>query len=1099
MSDNRILHRSVGSAALLTVALVSSPEFLQADCRPTYLRCEYRTNPLGVDVTRPRLSWVLKSDERGQGQSAYRILVARQRETLANDAGDLWDSGRVDSDRPIQILYQGKPLTSRMHCWWKVQVWDKENKPSAWSEPANWLMGLLQASDWKAKWITDPKAARHVIPSGHNGYHSRFADAADKTKWIAVDLGGATPIDSVQLYPSRPYSWGKDIPGYLFPLRFKVELSQSADFSDARVVVDRTAQDVPLPQAESLRLAFPTSTARYVRLAVTRMRAHDQMHFGFTLAEFAIFAGKQNVALKGSASGQDSVEVAGWSAKNLNDGLWTAKKQNRNGHSAVLLRKKFSVGASIQRASLSVTALGLYEMRINGRRVGDHLLAPGWTDYNKRVQVQTYDVTSLVRRGSNAMAATLGNGWYAGRLGLALAPGRCIYGTHPKLLAELEIERTDGTRQIVATDATWKTSQDGPIRANDLLDGEVYDARKEMPGWDQPGYDDSTWSPAHVSQDESRRLVWQPSEPIRLVKDIKSAARTEPSPGVYVFDLGQNIAGKVRMRLDGRKGTTVVLRHAERLKADGTLYTANLRGSPQRDVCILNGGSIVFEPQFTYHGFRYVEVTGLEKPPALTDLVGLVFHSASPVVGQFRCSHPLVEQVMRNVLWSQRGNLMSIATDCPQRDERLGWMGDIQVFSQTSCFNMDMAGFFTKSLRDVGDAQAADGQLPDFAPHPYGPKGSFYGSPGEADGGVLVPWRVYQNYADTRILEEHFDVAVRWIEHIRRHNPDGLWRKSRGRNYGEWLNGDTLRMEGYPSRGGALPTEIYATLYYARSVDIVSRMARVLGRQKEADQYSQLFVDIRAAFQRAYVAKDARIQGDTQAGYAMALHFNLLKEENHPPAMGHLLHAIDHYHGRLSTGIYATRALMLELSRRGKHQQAWKLFNLRDAPSWGYMIDSGATTIWERWDAYIPGRGYQNPFVNSLNHYAFGAVGEWVWRNLVGINPDDRHPGYQHIIIRPQLAAGLSWVEGVYDSIRGPISVDWKVEAGQIDLKVAIPPGTTATVYVPTTNAAAIRETGRPAGESPGVRYLNLRDHAGAFAIVSGTYRFTGPYKSPNK
>ena len=364
--------------------------------------------------------------------------------------------------------------------------------------------------------------------------------------------------------------------------------------------------------------------------------------------------------------------------------------------------------------------------------------SPEWTDYNERVQVQTYDVTPLVPRGVNAMAATLSNGWYAGRLGLAPAPGRCFYGTHAKLFAELKIERTDGTRQIVATDVMWWTSQDGPIRANDLLDEEVYDARKAISGWDQPGYDDSTWSPAYVSLGESRRLVWQPNEQVRIVKEIKPISQAERRPGVCVFDLGQNIAGKVRMRLGGRESTTVVLRHAERLKADETIYTANLRGASQRDVCISNGRSIVFEPQFTYHGFRYVEVSGLEKPPALTDIVGLVFHSASPVTGQFRCSNPLVERVMRNVLWSQRGNMMSVVTDCPQRDERLGWMGDSQVFAQTSCFNMDMASFFTKSLRDVGDAQADDGRLPDFALHPYGQEGIFYGSPGGADGGVLA-------------------------------------------------------------------------------------------------------------------------------------------------------------------------------------------------------------------------------------------------------------------------------------------------------------------------------------------------------------------------
>jgi alpha-L-rhamnosidase len=455
-------------------------------------------------------------------------------------------------------------------------------------------------------------------------------------------------------------------------------------------------------------------------------------------------------------------------------------------------------------------------------------------------------------------------------------------------------------------------------------------------------------------------------------------------------------------------------------------------------------------------------------------------------------SSALLNQLMSNIAWTQRGNLVSIPTDCPQRDERLGWMGDIQAFSQTAIFNMDMAGFFSKWLQDVRDDQDQDGRFPDFAPNPaaqIGQTGSF-GAPAWADAGTVVPWRAYQNYADRRLLEEHFAAARKWVDFVQAKNPNSLWENARASDYNDWLNGDTLISKGWPRTGANVPQPVFATAFFAHSTEIVSKMAAVLGREDEAKRYDTLFRQIKAAFNRAYVTPDGRIKGDTQAGYALALHFDLLPEELRPNAARFMVEGLGRYNGHLSTGIQATPRLMLELSRWGYNDEAYRLVNLTTFPSWGFMIENGATTIWERWDGYVQGRGFQNPGMNSFNHWALGAVGEWMWRNVIGINPDDSHPGFREFIVHPRPGGGLTWASGSYDSIRGRIASDWKIEKSTLTLKVTVPPNTTATVYVPTQHPDGVKESGKPAGRSTGVTFLRAGDGAAVYRVGSGFYSF---------
>jgi alpha-L-rhamnosidase len=563
---------------------------------------------------------------------------------------------------------------------------------------------------------------------------------------------------------------------------------------------------------------------------------------------------------------------------------------------------------------------------------------------------------------------------------------------------------------------------------------------------------------------------------------------------VLVFDFGQNIVGWCRVNVQGQAGAPITLRHAEMLDDDGTVYTANLRGAPQIDRCIpRDTGSVIFEPRFTYHGFRYLEMTGLTRPPRLDSVVGRVFHSASPEISRFESSSPLLNQLMRNILWTQRANLMSSPNDCPQRDERFGWMGDIQAFSQSAIFNMDLGAFFFKWCRDIRDDQADDGRYPDFAPHPGNPNLSFSGVPAWGDAGTVVPWRAFQNYADTRLLEQHFESACRWIEYIRGLNPDLVWAKGRNNDYNDWLNGDWVRQAGWPTKGASVPQEIFATAFFAHSTALVAKMAVVLGRNEHAAHYGRLFDQIKTAFNQRFVEPNGRIQGDTQAGYALALEFDLLSDSLRAAAVNHLLEGITRYHGHLSTGIQTTHRLMLALSRNGHHDEACRLVNLRDFPSWGYMIENGATTMWERWDGYVKGRGFQDAGMNSFNHWAFGAVAEWVWRCLAGLNPDESAPGWKHFTIAPQPGGGLTWVRAEYESIRGRIASRWELEGGRFKLDVTIPPNTTATVRVPASDPRQVRESGRPAGQAPGVTLVREENGAAVFQVGSGTYSFQAP------
>jgi alpha-L-rhamnosidase len=721
-----------------------------------------------------------------------------------------------------------------------------------------------------------------------------------------------------------------------------------------------------------------------------------------------------------------------------------------------LLRKEFTCCKPVKSAFLYATAMGEYEARLNGQRVGDRYFTPEWTDYAKRVYYQVYDVSNQIHSGDNCLGAILGDGWYLGFLGPGDKIRQRYYGNARKYSCMLRITFEDDSIEEICTDETWQLYEDGPIRKADHFMGATLDFTKDIPGWDNPTIDTSKWIAATI--DKTIQIIPQAQrhEPVNIFTKIKPIAITEPKRGVYIINMGQNMVGWVELTIPREligSENRVQVRHGEMLELNGTLHTENLRLAAQTDLYLLppGGTCLSLSPKFTFHGFQYVEITGLTKKPTVDMIIGHAVCSNPPQTGIFECSSPLINQIWKNILWTQRDNMLSVPTDCPQRNERMGWMGDAQVFAQTGIYNLDMAAFFNKYIIDIRDAQGEEGMYPDFAPHPFPTKTAFSFSPGWGDCGVIIPWRLYVAYGDKRVLEEHYESMQKYLDLVQDENPKYLW-ETWGGNYGDWLHGDTLKARGYPNKGGEMPKDVYATTFYYLSSILMAKIARVLQKDEDSRRYTEVAENVRKAFIATYVDPHGKIKGDTQSCYAIALGFGLLPPELQDIALKHLLTGLKKYKGRLSTGFISTIQMMLELSRRGQNELAYQLIESKKFPSWGYTIEQGATTIWERWDGFVAGRGFQDKGMNSFNHYSIGSVGEWLYSNVLGINFDENHPGMEHIIIQPRPGGSVTYAQGSYRSIRGPIKVEWhrpNDKSAHFKVVVEVPPNTTATVILP--------------------------------------------------
>ena len=1141
----------------------------QAALSPVNLRCALRVNPLGVGDVTPRLSWQLQSGGqgtayRGETQSAYQIQVGS-----AAGAADLWDSGKVAKSATMDVLYAGQPLPSGKLCFWRVRVYDGSNNVSAWSAPAQWSMGLLNQTDWLAQWI---------------GYDA------------AYNLTPAQVANNA-LFNTSGLSWisysGQTSQGGLYQssLRKKIILPSGQTITNAVVALYADNYCSVFVNGQQMT----NSAARWE--ATARINVTPWLHAGTNV--IALSATNSDAQQPATVIGRLVVQFASgsvsnipvdtswkaaqwpsgnWSQTNYDDSAWATPASGGTPWGtpalndiarvpAPYLRKNFTVGQTVTRATVYVTALGAYELRLNGQKVGNDVLTPGWTQFTKRVYYQTYDVTGMVQGGSNTISAILGDGWFASDL--AFKGTRLNYGGTPRFLVQLVLQLSDGSTQTVVSDGSWKASY-GPIQFGDLLIGSSYDARLEMPGWDTTNFNDSAWSPVltglsattggysnvtaivkgfvtnnqlnfvasngNLGGDPAYGVVkvlqinftlggtnqtltygenatvqiggaGQPltiiqalygnavafpglggiqvqaavTEPAQCLETLTATNLTVPKPGCYTFDLGQNMVGWVQLNISGSVGDRITVRHGEMLNPDGSVYTANLRGANATDFYIFaTNGTVTYQPRFTFHGFRYVEVRGLTVAPTLNSMTGIVVHSDMPQTGTFACSSPLVNKLFSNIVWGQKGNYLETPTDCPQRDERMGWTGDTEFFVPTAAYNFDVQSFFRRHMVTFcEDAQQASGAYAVVVPD----LGAGYGGTAWGDAGWICPYNMYRAYGDTNVIADHYASYVRCGQFDAAHASNYVIASLPG-DFGDWLN-----------LGGGATSTVMDTAYYAYYAQAMSEMAAAIGNSADAATYSALHSNIVAAFANFFNPDGSFADGSSQTGYALAFTLNLVPPGLRAQAAQQFANSIAQFGNHLATGFIGTPRLLPALHAAGRDDLAYTLLLQQTYPSWLYQVNLGATTMWERWDGWTPGGGFQTIGMNSFNHYAFGAVGQYLYSAVGGINPAS--PGYQTILIQSVPGTGLTWANTSYNSTRGLISTAWTNTGSTFNLDVVIPPNTTAQIYVPTTNASAITESGVPAASSPGVTYVGISNSYAIYAVGSGHYMWSSPFSIP--
>ena len=1044
---------------------------------PVNLQCEYRSNPAGLDVPQPRLAWQVQSDERDQAQTACEILVAGSQELLQEDHGDLWDSGRISSDETVNIAYAGKPLASGAQCFWKVRVWDKHGHASDWSKPAKWSMGLLKPEDWQGKWI--------------GWERGEITNQLEGAKWIWFPEGDpAVSAPAGTRYFRRVF----ELPANQAIGAATITMTADNEF---RVFVNgREAgkgNDWKMPEKTTIGTLL--KPGRNI-LAVEAHNVGTEPTPAGLIARLRVdLEPGKSLTMTTDESWKSAMNAGdGWQALAFDDSAWAmAKPLGEYGMQpwgnfgaddrrlpARHLRHEFAVEKKVQRATAYVCGLGLFELYVNGQKLSDDVLSPALSEYNKRAFYLAFDATEALQQGDNAIGVILGNGrFFAPRSGMQ------NFG-YPKLLVQLNLEYADGTTAQVVSDANWKVTASGPIRANNEYDGEEYDARMEMPGWCQPKFDDSKWQPAQLVPPAAPALSAQIGEPIRVMDTLPPVALTNPKPGVYVFDLGQNIGGWCRLKVSGPAGTVLKLRHAESLRPDGMIYTDNLRTAKAEDLYTLKGQGVeTYEPRFTHHGFRYVEVTGFPGQPALSAIEGRLVHDAVPMAGQFACSNPLLNQIYHNILWTIRDNYRSMPTDLP-RDERQGWMGDRQEVSKGETYLFNVAPLYAQWLTDIQDDQHSNGSIPDVCPTYW----SLY-----QDGVVwastymIVPHMLYDQYADLGILKAHYGSMKQWTDYMASFLENDLMLRN---TYADWCfpPRSPAEMTVINSSDPKLTTDgnLMSTAIFYHDVQLMARSARLLGKTGDAEHFETLAGRIKIAFNRRYFdAKAGYYDNGTQTACVLPLAFGMVPDDYRTNVFAHLVEKITVESGNhLGTGLIGGHYLMRVLSDNGRPDLAYAIATQTTYPSWGYMISKGATTMWELWNGDTADSGMNSRNIVML----IGDLNIWLNEYLAGIRPDPAALGFKKIIINPEPIGDLAWVKDSYDSVRGRISSEWHQSAGKFDLQVTIPANTTATVYLPAKNLKSVREAGKDLAAVAGVKSAKMEANRAVLEIGSGDYHF---------
>jgi len=1063
--------------AVLAVLIAASIAFAaDSPVHLTELTAEHMEHPVGIGIAQPRLSWKLQSDRPGEIQTAYEVRAASSPDKL--DQPDLWSSGKVASDQSVLVRWGGRPLDSRAIVFWQVRVWDKSDEVSDWSEPASFELGLLHPeSDWKGQWIT-ANLPRYDI--------------------MATPLAGASWIDggATQQQPTAA--------------RIAIDLPVDANVKTATIDAAAAGLISLYVNGHATRQGASSHTAPFhanfgqqlqpgrnvIGLFSLSVRVRPDANAKNNIAAHAVIELQNGRRIDVNTNGKWKATAApgdNWFAPNYDDSDWKAAIVEgpysdtppiRSADSTIgpgrYLRKSFMVKGPVAKARLYATALGVYEASINGKPVSDDQLTPGWTDYFERTMVQTYDVTNLLQPGeSNVLGALLGDGWFAGRVGwMGLQQYRRV-ADHPSFNAQLEITYADGTTETIASDNSWKGGP-GQVVGSDEQLGEVQDARKAV-SWDQRSFDDSRWPSVTTEKHDNIELDPQLGVPVRKLMEL-SPKKISRMGGTWIVDFGQNMVGHVRLSGVGSAGDQVEIQHGEMLNPDGTVYNENLRQAISLDEFTFAGtGKIeTFEPHFTFHGYRYAQITGYPGELTADNIRGIVVGSDMTDTGTIITSNADVNQLVSNIRWGQRGNFLSIPTDCPQRDERMGWMGDAQVFAPTAAYNADVSSFFTKWMVDVNDGQLADGpRAGAFCVTSPRVDSRAADYPIWGDAGVIIPWVMYTTYGDRAFLEQNYDHMARWVDFNQRRSDNLLLTGGAGDNLAP-INGDTSR--GRAGSGGTnSTTAVLDTAYFAQSARIVSQTAAILGRTADAAKYDRLYHDISDAFVKAYVHEDGSMVAGTQSTYVVALSFGIIPNQLHDAVAKHLVDDVISK-GHLSTGFVGVGFLNPTLTAVGRSDLAYQLLLTDTYPSWLFTVKQGATTVWERWDGYTPERGFQASSMNSFNHYSLGSIGKWLYSGAGGIGIDEEHPGFKHFILDPQFSTKFTSFKATFNSPYGLISSAWYVASGRVSYEITVPPNTTATLTLPA-SGNDLMTAGAPA----------VRGENGTWTLAAGAYEFSFP------
>jgi alpha-L-rhamnosidase len=1050
------------------------------------MHCEYLTDPIGIDVLLPRLSWeLLTSDPKlsDQSQSAYQILAASSSEMLANDQGDLWDSEKVESDQSIQIPYDGKPLESCEQVWWKVRIWDAQGRATAWSKPATWSMGLLNSKAWNgARWIgldeaqagyslTDFRKASWIwFPEGDPSVDAPVATRYFRrsfnlpvARWKRAECFLAAD-DAATLYLN-----GKKIgEGSGNANLVRIELSAEDFVAGTNVLAMSAAnKSAPVPKnpagvVASLRIEFEDGVPPLIITTDNNWRSTDHILSGWQQNDFDDAAW-----LTAKAMGQ--VGALPWG-----DPYGRTFQPEHRRLPARMLRKEFSIKKDIKRATATVCGLGFFDLYLNGEKISDHWFDPGLTEYSKRCLYVTFDVTDRLNAGENAIGVILGNGrFFAPRVGVPVPTTTFGY---PKLFLNLHLQYDDGSSNDIVSGDGWKITTDGPIRANNEYDGEEYDARREQDGWAQPGFNDTSWQIAQTVHAPGGVLQAQMIEPVRNTEILKPVSITEPKPGIYIVDFGQSFYGVTRLKVRGPAGTRVEMRSSFALRPDGLLKTENDRSALNTDVYILRGTGQdeIWNPRFKGTATRRVQVTSFPGKPTTDNFEGLVLHTDFPSVGIFACSNDLINHIFSNARWGTRMQDRSIPME-PDRDERQGWSGHPAKTSESEGYNFNIAPFYANWLRGVDLEQHPDGSLQEISPGywTFSSNGSIW--PAIV---TIIPNWMYDFYADRRVLAANYDTMKRWVEYHVRVNQKADYTLDH-HSYDDWVDASRIGVSGVPDSAAATMPMI-STAYHYYNCHLLARAAGILGKRDDAVKFNDLADHIKSGFNHRFFNAKSNQYGDgRQFSYVLPLAFGLVPDENRQAVIDRLIDQImvkDHAH--TSVGLLGTQWEMQTLTDIGHPEVAYAIATQTTRPSWGYMIAHGATTIWERWDTDTQDGGMNGESQKILS----GNFEAWCYQTLAGINYDPAQPGFKHIILHPRPVGDLKWVRASHHCLYGEICSSWQRDDSHFHWDISIPVNTTATLYVPADGVSSVKSLGE------GIKFVRMEPGAAVYEAGSGNY-----------